>query len=284
MLNGRPSSSFACSQVINSYVALSDWDSLKNWKSRIALEWPDAFGFLTACGGSKETAELLEVFDRGAHLHWPEKSTAEAQWTTDSLISEAKSGLLVAADRIRSSRSVYSAPASTWKIVDQLACSSLHLSDLSSGAAGEATGDVTCWLPLAYALSHRNDSAYHWTEHTRSVLKTASCTELELPSSAAGLEWSRWLKWYDQLDKSADLYQYRTTVELSTIQLARTEGNVQLAEHLLLQELSGGHHHQQSAGLATLLMNEALKMKLDSSTSARLATRLQFQGAMLLHQ
>ena len=285
MLNDRPSSSFACNQVISSYAALSDWDALKDWKSRIALEWPDAFCLLTAqSGGSKEIAELLEVFDRGVHLQWPEKSTTDAQWTTENLLAEAKSGMLVAADRIRSSRSVYSAPTSTWKIIDQLACSSLQLSDLSSGAAGEATGDITCWLPLAHALSHRNDSAFHWTEHTRSVLKTASCTQLSLPSSAAGLEWSRWLQWYGHLDKAADLHNYKVSVNLSTIELARKEGNLRLAERLLLHELSGGHQHYQPGSLATQLMNEALKMKLDSSTSARLAIKLQFQGAKLLHQ
>ena len=77
-------------------------------------------------------------------------------------------------------------------------------------------------------------------------------------------------------------------VDLSIVPQARVEGNVRLAERQLLLSLTNtASSSSQTAGshdLATLLMNEALRMKLTDVDNARLAVRRQFEGAKLLHQ
>ena len=242
------------------------------WKGRSsATDWPGALS-------AKQTAELVQLFDCRAHLQWPEKppTLAEAQWSVDHLVAEAKTGLLVAADRIRSSLSVYPAPSSAWRIAETLTGSSFELSQVTHEDA------LKCWLPLAHALSHKADSAYLWMDHTRAVLLGASRTTLPLRNSALSLEWSRWLHWYAGLDRqSTDMIAIFSEANLSTVSLARQEGNLKVAERQLLVGLNAAG---QSHDLSTLLMNQALKMKLTTVSDAGLSIRLQFEGAKLLHQ
>lgn len=243
------------------------------------MEWKDRQGDWSTSPilSHGQTAELFELFDRNAHLQWPDKPSppVEVQWTNDQLLNEMKSGLLVASDRIRSSRSVYAAPSSSWKIVESLVASGLELSQLT------ADESLVNWLPVAHALSCKNDSAYHWLENTRSILKGASCTSLAFSDSAQALEWSRWLHWYAGIDRQAtDIITTLFDVDLSVVALAREEGNLRLAERQLLRGMSNGQSHD----LPTQLMNEALKMRLSSNTSARLAIRRQLEGAKLLYE
>lgn len=254
---------------------MSDWEGYVEWKNS-ASEW---LGSTTQ--SNKQIADLLESFDRTAHLQWPEKPspTVEAQWTAEHLLSEAKSGLLIAADRIRSSRSVYLAPASSWKIMENLVGSSFELSHL---AIDERLSSL---LPLAHALSYKNESAFLWMEHTHSVLKVASCSELPFSASNTGIEWSRWIHWYTSLDRQAtDIATACAEVDLSIVPQARAEGNLRLAERQLLRSMTNSQTQGQSHDLATQLMNEALKMKLTCVNGARLAIHRQFEGAKLLHQ
>lgn len=256
-------------------MALSDWENFIKWKNQSA-DWLGNTAQL-----NKQIADLTESFDHNAHLQWPEKPSpaVEVQWSVDHLLNEVKSGLLMAADRIRASRSVYMAPASSWKIVEYLMRSNLELSHLS--------GDdkLTSLLPLAHALSHKNESAYVWMEHTHSVLKCASSTALQFSTSSVGVEWSRWLHWYATLDRQAtDIAVACTDVDLSIVSQARVEGNLHLAERQLLRSMSNTQTPGQSHDLPTQLMNEALKMKLTCSTSARLEIQRQFEGAKLLHR
>lgn len=226
-------------------------------------------------------AELLEAFDRNAQLQWPEKTSpaVEAQWSVDFLLNEAKSGLSMAADRIRLSQSIYSAPSSSWKITEHLVGSSFELSQLAIEER------LTSLLPLANALSYKNDSPYLWMKHTHSVLKIASCSELPFSASNIGIEWSRWLNWYASLDRhSTDIAIACAKVDLSIVPQARVEGNLRLAERLLLRSLISSQNQGQTHDLATQLMNEALKMKLTCVNSAKLAIQRQFEGAKLLHQ
>ena len=51
-------------------------------------------------------------------------------------------------------------------------------SDLEMGELSSSKEEVLPWLPICHALSHKNDSAYQWMEHLRSVFKGASCTQL----------------------------------------------------------------------------------------------------------
>jgi len=106
---------------------LADWEGFMAWKKN-ATNWAEV-GTLP----SKQTAELMQLFDCRAHLQWPEKleNSVEVQWSSEYLLAEAKTGLLVAADRIRSSHSIYPAPTSTWKIVDGVVNSCLELSHLA---------------------------------------------------------------------------------------------------------------------------------------------------------
>ena len=257
---------------------MSDWDGFVEWKSRCA-DWLSA-----THQSNKQMADLMEAFDRNVHpLQWPEKisPSVEVQWTEEHLLGEAKSGLSIAADRIRSSRSVYLAPPSSWKIVQHLTASSL---ELSNNLAVEER--LTGLLPLAHALSHKNESAYLWMEHTRSALKVASCSALKHSSSGVGVEWSRWLRWYSSLDRQAvDMAVACAEADLSVVPQARAEGNLRLAERQLLKSMAGPQLLQgESHHLATLLMNETLRMKLTSISSARLSIQRQFEGAKLLHQ
>lgn len=260
--------------MLNAYTALADWEGFLEWRKQN----PDWLGAVS----TKQTAELVQLFDCRAHLQWPEKppASAEAQWSVSNLLAEAKTGLLVAADRIRSSRSVYPAPASAWKIFECQTNSSFELSHLADEDANR------CWLALAHALSYKADTAYLWMDHTRSVLSGASRTDLPHPSSALSLEWSRWLHWYAGLDRqAADMITIFSEANLSTVSLARQEGNLKLAERQLFVGLNATPPVQgQSHDLCTLLMNQALKMKLNSVADARLSIRLQFEGAKLLHQ
>ncbi|EFX69271.1 hypothetical protein DAPPUDRAFT_228726, partial [Daphnia pulex] len=271
---GQPTS-FICSQVIDSYLALSDWEGFINWKSQ-TVEWIN-----NVPQSKKQIADLMEAFDRNAHLQWPEKSSPalEVQWSVENLMSEAKSGLSMAADRIRASRSVYLAPACSWKILETLVGSSLELSNFAIEES------VASLLPLAHALSHKNDSAYLWMQHTHSVLKGASCTGLKYCSSKTGVEWSRWLHWYSSLDRqAADITTACAEMDLSIVPQARLEGNLRLAERQLLRTMNSSQVLVQSHDMATQLMNEALKMNLTCISSTRLAILRQFEGAKLLHQ
>lgn len=245
------------------------------------MEWKDRQGDWATSGilSHGQTAQLIELFDRNVHLQWPEKPSpaVEVQWTNDQLLNEMKSGILVAADRIRSSRSVYSAPSSSWKIVESLVTSALELSQLT------ADDSLFNWLPMAHALSHKSESAYQWIDNTRSVLQGASCTSLPFAGSAQALEWSRWLHWYAGIDRQApDIVTTLLVVDLAVVTLARDEGNLLLAERQLLRGMT--NNQTQSHDLPTQLMNEALKMKLTSNATARLAIRRQLEGAKLLYE
>ncbi len=254
---------------------MSDWEGFINWKSQ-AVEWIN-----NVPQSKKQIADLMEAFDRNAHLQWPEKSSPalEVQWSVENLMSEAKSGLSMAADRIRASRSVYLAPACSWKILETLVGSSLELSNFAIEES------VASLLPLAHALSHKNDSAYLWMQHTHSVLKGASCTGLKYCSSKTGVEWSRWLHWYSSLDRqAADITTACAEMDLSIVPQARLEGNLRLAERQLLRTMNSSQVLVQSHDMATQLMNEALKMNLTCISSTRLAILRQFEGAKLLHQ
>jgi len=68
--------------------------------------------------------------------------------------------------------------------------------------------------------------------------------------------------------------------DVATVALARREGNVGLAERQLRSRLCSHGH----SDLATLLMNDVLRMKLSSTGSAHHAVQIQFQGAKLLHR
>lgn len=148
--------------MIESYTALADWQAYQQWKDTWTTDGPT--------GPTSQMADLMKSFDSNvtSQVQWPDKTGSSIPWSAQQLIHEAQTGLSVAADRIRSSRSVFLAPGSTWNIVQYFARSNCQLA---------ATGhdDVT-WplLPVAHALSYANESAYLWMEHTRSVLKTAS--------------------------------------------------------------------------------------------------------------
>lgn len=139
---------------------------------------------------------------------------------------------------------------------------------------------------MAHSLSYKAETAYLWMEHTRSVLSAASRTELAQNCSSSSLEWSRWLHWYAGLDRqAADLVTAFAEANLSTVALARHEGNLQLAERQLLVGLNAASSLSQQGStrdLATQLMNQALKMKLTSTSDAQLSIRMQFEGAKLL--
>ncbi|KAK4015632.1 hypothetical protein OUZ56_030607 [Daphnia magna] len=273
-IEGQPST-FICSQVIDSYLALSDWEGFAEWKSH-AADW---LGNVPQ--QKKQIADLMEAFDRNGQLQWPEKSSSamEVQWTVDSLMNEAKSGLSMAANQIRSARSVYLAPTSSWKVMEFLVGSSLELLNLT------VEDKLTSLLPLAHALSYKNESAYAWMQHTHAVLKGASCTGLKFASSNIGVEWSRWLLWYSSLDRQAsDIAIACAEVDLSIVPQARVEGNLRLAERQLLRSMTNSQVLNQAHDMATQLMNEALKMKLTCVSSTRLAIKRQFEGAKLLHQ
>lgn len=261
--------------MIDSYLALSDWEGFAEWKSH-AADW---LGNVPQ--QKKQIADLMEAFDRNGQLQWPEKSSSamEVQWTVDSLMNEAKSGLSMAANQIRSARSVYLAPTSSWKVMEFLVGSSLELLNLT------VEDKLTSLLPLAHALSYKNESAYAWMQHTHAVLKGASCTGLKFASSNIGVEWSRWLLWYSSLDRQAsDIAIACAEVDLSIVPQARVEGNLRLAERQLLRSMTNSQVLNQAHDMATQLMNEALKMKLTCVSSTRLAIKRQFEGAKLLHQ
>ena len=256
---------FVCDRAVESYVALSDWQGLQEWKSR-AADWSGR------C--SHQMAELLERFDRNIHLQWPE-NTSQVQWSADSLMDEAKSSLLLAADRIRSSRSIYSTPEMAWKIMEFFSRSSVSLPHLPS----DANVPLTCWLPLAHAMSDKNDSAYQWMEHLHSGLSGCSSTSVNFTESPSTIEWSRWLHWYLSLDNQATtIASTASRTDLLTVSLACDEGNLRLAERQLLKRLG------LTAGcdFPSQLMNEVLKMKF-RTPEASLAIQTQFQGAKLLY-
>ena len=251
-------------KLVDSYAALADWEEYEEWKKSTDT-W--------SVNSSKQMADLVMLFDNNVALMWPER-TCEVQWSAGHLMNEAKSVMLLAADRIRSSRSVHSAPGSAWKIVEYFTETSLELGHLS------CDNSVLVWLPLAHGLSFRNESPYQWMEHLLSVFRGASCTDVAFAQSFSSMEWSRWLHWYTHLDNQAlDIVAKCSRTDLSSVALACREGNLRLAERLLRRLLSSSQGHD----LATLLMNDALKMKV-SSSSARLAVQIQFQGAKLLQQ
>ena len=252
---------------MSSYAALADWEGYLEWKNHNASWCLDS----NQPGG----VDQLEFFDKNIPLQWPEKKQqAKVEWSVDSLMDEAKNSMLMAADRIRSSRSIHTSPDCAWKIMQFLTRSNLELGYLS-------TNDVVSpCLPICHALSHKNDSAYQWMEHLRAVLRGASCTQLPFSQSRCSLEWSRWLHWYVNLDnQSADIADIHLRTDLATVALACQEGNLALAERQLRSRLSSQGHD-----LPTLLMNDVLKMKLTASTSASHQVQIQFQGAKLLHQ
>lgn len=98
--------------------------------------------------------------------------------------------------------------------------------------------------------------------------------------SSCSLEWSRWLHWYANLVNQLDMADIHWKTDVATVALARGEGNLALAERQLRSRLCSHGH----SDLATLLMNDVLRMKLSSTDSARHAVQIQFQGAKLLHQ
>ena len=153
------------------YAAVADWEGYLQWKTS-NTNWNEA-----SDSYQQQRVDLVEFFDRNIPAQWPDRTPPMkvAEWSADSLMEEAKSSMLMAGDRIRSSRSVHSAPDSAWKILQYLTASNLELGELSSSSSKE---EVLPWLPICHALSHKNDSAYQWMEHLRSVLKGATCTQL----------------------------------------------------------------------------------------------------------
>ena len=72
------------------------------------------------------SVDLVEFFDKNIPVQWPDRTSLKvAEWSADCLMDEAKSSLLVAADRIRSLGSIYSTPDSAWKIMRYLTGSTI---------------------------------------------------------------------------------------------------------------------------------------------------------------
>lgn len=101
------------------YAAVADWEGYLQWKTS-NINWSEATES-SANHQQQCSIDLVEFFDKNIPLQWPDRTSIKvAEWSVDSLMDEAKSSMLVAADRIRSSRSIYSTPDSAWKIMQYL--------------------------------------------------------------------------------------------------------------------------------------------------------------------